>query len=178
MNTCLQICQPPQKWKFKVLAIICCGYSKLVSQDAWHNDKGIRSIRSPCPEKTSKTCRIIGIFWRWPKRAKSDHIFDIFSGQGDRIELIPFALCQASRDTSLEYQQQQQQLWISTEGGQQIFFGKTNYCSDLLWTWDHPIKTLRNKFKTKGGEWTTLVLIQGWGAYIPLINKYTPLHNN
>ena len=28
---------------------------------------------------------------------------DVFSGQGDRMELIPFALCQASRDTSLEY---------------------------------------------------------------------------
>jgi hypothetical protein len=30
----------PQKWTFKVLAITCCGYSKLVSQDAWYNAKG------------------------------------------------------------------------------------------------------------------------------------------
>ena len=31
--------------------------------------------------------------------------FDVFSGQGDRIQLIPFALSQASRDTSLDYPQ-------------------------------------------------------------------------
>ena len=29
-----------------------------------------------------------------PKSAKSDHILDVFSGQGDQIELIPFALSQ------------------------------------------------------------------------------------
>jgi hypothetical protein len=39
------------------------------------------------------------------KTAKLDHILDIFSGQVDRIEPIPFTLCQASQDTSLEYQQ-------------------------------------------------------------------------
>ena len=31
-----------------------------------------------------------------PATTKSDHIFDVFSGLGDRIELIPFALSQAS----------------------------------------------------------------------------------
>jgi hypothetical protein len=31
------------------------------------------------------------------------YVLDVFSGQGNRMELIPFALCQASRDTSLEY---------------------------------------------------------------------------
>ena len=31
----------------------------------------------------------------WPKTAKSVHILDVFSGQGDQIELIPFALSQA-----------------------------------------------------------------------------------
>ena len=31
------------------------------------------------------------------------NVLDVFSGQGDLIELIPCALCQASRDTSLEY---------------------------------------------------------------------------
>jgi hypothetical protein len=80
--------QSPKKWKFKVLAMICCGYSKLVSHDAWHNTKGIRSIWSLCPEKTSKTCRIIGIFWCWPQTAKWDHISGIFSGCGDWIYLL------------------------------------------------------------------------------------------
>ena len=45
---------PPWGPNFKVLGIIWCGYSKLVSQDAWHNAKGISSIWPPCPEKTSK----------------------------------------------------------------------------------------------------------------------------
>ena len=158
--------QPPKKWEFKVLGIICCGYSKLVSQDAWHNAKGIRSIRSPCSEKTSKTCSFIGIFWCWLKTAKSDHILDVFSGQGDRIEPIPFALCQASQDKSLEYQQHIIPRTLNfhflggrppLEGGQKMFFGKNKNCYDLLWTWDHPIKTVRNKFMTKGGEWATLL---------------------
>ena len=33
------------------------------------------------------------------------HVLDVLSGQGDRIELIFFALFQASPDTSLEYPQ-------------------------------------------------------------------------
>ena len=33
------------------------------------------------------------------------HILDVFSGLRNRIELIPFALSQASRDTSLDYPQ-------------------------------------------------------------------------
>ena len=45
---------PPLGPNFKVLGIIWCGYPKLLSQDAWHNVKGISSIWSPCPEKTSK----------------------------------------------------------------------------------------------------------------------------
>ena len=49
------------RWNFKVIRIICCGYSKLVSRDAWHNEKGISS--------TSITCRNIGIFWSWPEIA-------------------------------------------------------------------------------------------------------------
>ena len=34
------------------------------------------------------------------------NILDVFSGQGNRIELISFPLCQASWDTSLEYPHQ------------------------------------------------------------------------
>ena len=30
------------------------------------------------------------------------HILDVFSGQGDRIEMIPFLLSQASWDTSVD----------------------------------------------------------------------------
>jgi hypothetical protein len=76
-----------------------------VSQDAWNNAKGISSIRSPCPKKTSKTCINIGIFYRRPETANSDHSLDVFSGQSDRIKLIPFEFFQASWDTSLEYPQ-------------------------------------------------------------------------
>jgi hypothetical protein len=43
------------------------------------------------------------IFWHLPRSVKSDNILEVFSGQGDRIELI--ALFQASLDTSLEYPQ-------------------------------------------------------------------------
>ena len=74
-----------------------------MSQDAWLNAKGISLIRPPGLEKTSKTCWNIGIFCRWPKTAKSDHILEVFLGQCCRNELIPFALSQASWDTSLEY---------------------------------------------------------------------------
>jgi hypothetical protein len=57
-----KFCRPPLGPNFRVLGIIWCGYSTLVSRDAWHNAKGISSIRSPCPEKTFKTFINIGIF--------------------------------------------------------------------------------------------------------------------
>ena len=34
-----------------------------------------------------------------------EHVLDVFSRQGDQIELIPFALSQAGCDTSLDYPQ-------------------------------------------------------------------------
>ena len=40
-----------------------------------------------------------------PKSAKFNHILDVFSSWGGRIKLIPFALSQASGDTSLDYPQ-------------------------------------------------------------------------
>ncbi len=55
-------CQSGTTVMAKVLANICYGYSKLVSQDAWHNAKGIGSIRSPCSEKTSKTWFDFAVF--------------------------------------------------------------------------------------------------------------------
>ena len=73
-----------KKWNFKGLRIICCGYSKRVSQDAWNIGKVISWIRSPILVKT----------------AELDHILDIFSKLRDRIDLISFALFQASPDTS------------------------------------------------------------------------------
>jgi hypothetical protein len=45
-------------------------------------------------------------FWGYFEITKSDHVLEVFSGHGDLIELIPFALCQASQYTSLEYPQQ------------------------------------------------------------------------
>ena len=85
--------EPPKKLKFKVLANICCGYSKLVSQDAWHNAKGIGSIRSSCPEKTSKMWSDFAVLGRRQNIPINIHVLDVFSGQGDQIDLIPFALC-------------------------------------------------------------------------------------
>ena len=40
-----------------------------------------------------------------PPGKKLPKLADILGYFGDRIELIPFALCQASPDTSLEYPQ-------------------------------------------------------------------------
>ena len=80
-----------------------CGYSKLVSWEAWYNAKGISLIQASCAEKTPKMSLKIDIFSLTDKWAKSDHFFDVFSGQDARIELNPFALYQASQDTSLEY---------------------------------------------------------------------------
>jgi hypothetical protein len=37
-------------------------YSKLVSQDVWHNVKGISSVQSPCPERTSEHIKIMEYF--------------------------------------------------------------------------------------------------------------------
>ena len=46
----------------------------------------------PVQRKLPKCSEILGYF----ETTKSDHILDVFSGQGGQIELIPFALCQAS----------------------------------------------------------------------------------
>ena len=53
------------------------------------------------------------------------NVLDVFSGQGDLIELIPCALCQASRDTSLEYPHHiiSRTLKFGPKGGQQNFGG-------------------------------------------------------
>ena len=61
------------------------------------------SIRASCAEKTPKMSLNIDIFSSTEKWAISDQFFDVFSGQDARIELNPFAVYQASRDTSLEY---------------------------------------------------------------------------
>ena len=86
---------------------ICCGYSKLVSRDAWNTQKGIRLIRSPSPEKTSKTCSVSIVL----KMSNLFHVLDVFSGLCSRINLIPFPVFQASCDTSLEYPQQGIPIW-------------------------------------------------------------------
>ena len=53
------------------------------------------------PRKSPKTIENL-LFWQFPKFW---HILDVFSAQDDPIELKPFPLNQASRDTSLKYQQ-------------------------------------------------------------------------
>ena len=40
---------------------------------------------------------------KWPKMANFHHILDVFSGLNDQIDLNPFASCQTSSGTSLEY---------------------------------------------------------------------------
>ena len=77
-----------------------CRYSKLVSWEAWYNAKGISLIQASCAEKMSLKIDIFSLTDKW---AKSDHFFDVFSGQDAQIELNPFALYQVSQDTSLEY---------------------------------------------------------------------------
>jgi hypothetical protein len=43
-------------------------------------------------------CSLIGIFGCQPKTEKSDPIFEVFSGQGDRIEPIPFAVYKSTNN--------------------------------------------------------------------------------
>ena len=97
-----------------------CGYSKLVSWEAWYNAKGISLIQASCAEKTPKMSLKIDFFkdsppppWGtlrthfWEKLKNKIEIFrdilGVFSAQDAWIKLIPFALYQASQDTSLEY---------------------------------------------------------------------------
>ena len=80
-----------------------CGYSKLVSQDAWYNAKGFSSIRASCPEKTSKKWSDIAHLSDELNMSIFRNILGVFSALDARIKLIPFALYQAPWDTSLEY---------------------------------------------------------------------------
>ena len=89
---------------------VCYGYSKLVIQDAWHNAKGIGSIQPSCSEKTKTWFNFAVLGWRQDIPINI-HVLDIFSGQGDQIDLISFVLCYASWDTYIW------ELWIATLGG-------------------------------------------------------------
>ena len=97
----VKVGQNKKYWHFKVLQSVPWWYSKLVSRDAWFNGKGLSSIGSSCAEKTSKMCQNIGNC----RNSKFSLVLDFFSAHIDPIELKPFSLNQASRDTSLEYQQ-------------------------------------------------------------------------
>ena len=74
-----------------------------MSQEAWLNAKGISSIWPPCPEKTSKMWSDFGVLGQRQNIPIFQHVLDVFSWPGDRIELIPFAFSQASWDTGLDY---------------------------------------------------------------------------
>ena len=97
--------QSKKYWNFKVLQSMPCWYSKLVSQDAWFNEKGLSSIGSMWAKKKAKNHRKFAVLTSDKKLPIFWHILDVFSAQDDPIELKPFPLNQASRDTSLEYQQ-------------------------------------------------------------------------
>ena len=69
---------PLYRSKFKVLTNLCCGYSKLVSRDAWHNGKGINSIQTLHPEKSPKCGRIL-LCWNIPEIL---NILDVSQNRG------------------------------------------------------------------------------------------------
>ena len=60
---------------------------------------------SSVPKKTSKMYSDFTVLCQCQNIPIFDNVLDVFSRQGDRIELIPFALSQASSDTSLDYTQ-------------------------------------------------------------------------
>ena len=83
--------RPLYKSKKKFLQSTLCGYSKLVSWDAWHNAKDENLIRSSCDEKTSKNCwnnakfdftQFLTVFERFLSPGRSDLclVFCIVSG--------------------------------------------------------------------------------------------------
>ena len=76
-----------------------------MSQEAWLNAKGIRSIRLGGPEKTSNMWSNLTVWDNCQNIPLFADILDVFSFLRNRIELISFALNQASRDTSLDYRQ-------------------------------------------------------------------------
>ena len=95
--------QSLKKLILKMFQTTPCGYSKLVSQEAWYSAKGFSSIRSSCPEKTSKKWSEIAHLSVELNMPIFRNILGVFSSLDARIKLIPFALYQAPRDTSLEY---------------------------------------------------------------------------
>ena len=73
------------------------GVTKIVSEVAWQDAKRIRSIRPLNPKiniKNGLKTRKMVIFY---------HLFYIFSGARGLLDLIPFASCQSTSCTSLEY---------------------------------------------------------------------------
>jgi hypothetical protein len=64
----------------------------LVSQEACLILKGINSIQAPCPEKTSKMWSDFAVLGQQRIIPLILHVLDVLLGQGDWIDLIPFAL--------------------------------------------------------------------------------------
>ena len=95
--------QSLKKLIFKMFQTTPCGYSKLVSREAWYNAKGFSSIRASCPEKTLKNWSDFAHLSVEPNMSKFRDILGVFSAQDARINLISFAEYQAPWDTSLEY---------------------------------------------------------------------------
>ena len=94
------------------------------------------SIRSMWAEKKAKNHRKFAVLTSDKKLPIFWHILDVFSAQDDPIELKPFPSNQASRDTSLEYQQgilwstlkfQYFWLWPPLRGPKQKYFWPENY---------------------------------------------------
>ena len=57
----------------------------------------------PRKERKRPKCGLNLLFWANVQIYLSLHVLDLFSGQRDRIEMISFALSQASSETSLDY---------------------------------------------------------------------------
>ena len=82
---------PLYRSKYFCLQSTLCGYSKLVSQDAWHRAKDQNSIRSTWAEKTSKNCWNLqeiknwyfsSVFWRFLSPGWSDWVLVFCSVSG------------------------------------------------------------------------------------------------
>ena len=91
-----QVNQTSCSWD-NVKKVVKNGVTKIVSEVAWQDAKRIRSIRPLNPKiniKNGLKTRKMVIFY---------HLFYIFSGARGLLDLIPFASCQSTSCTSLEY---------------------------------------------------------------------------
>ena len=138
-----------------------------MSQRAWLIAQEISSIRSPYFEKTSKMWSEYDNLGQRQNTAIFVHFLDVFSGQCDRIESIPFALIQAPWDTSLDYPQHMITRtvkfhfflgWPSFERAPKTFVDEKKCFPDVFLYIGHHIRYLLKLNWTLRGDLHTLLL--------------------